>query len=136
MQTTQPMQPGAAGPGQAITPEMFTNVQPAKIGAPIATQALELRNPAVDAPEVATWTRRIQEALTNPQQLDSTIRELLATQERGLAIMAAAFSQIMAAPPTQPGISPVTEILNAIVRAYTAATEAPGPFQPGTVSAP
>ena len=63
-------------------------------------------------------------------QLDLAIKELL-TQERGLSILSAVFSQIMTAPPTQPGASPVTEILNAIVRAYPA-TEAPGPFEPGS----
>jgi hypothetical protein len=46
VQPELPMQPGAPAP-EMFTPEMFTMVQPATVGAPIATQSLELRTPGL-----------------------------------------------------------------------------------------
>jgi hypothetical protein len=151
------MQPGAPAP--EITPEMFTMVQPATVGAPIATQSLELRMPglrqlpfclprftplalynhaptttstlppptaAVDDPQVMQWMERLRTALADPANFDSTIKELL-VQDRGLSILAAAMSSAMTAAPQA-----VTEILDAIVRAYPTVINAPGPFEPGS----
>ena len=62
------MQPGAPAPGQQISPEQFTMVQPATVGAPIAVETLQLRNPAVEDPTVAQWQQRIQQAMGDPAQ--------------------------------------------------------------------
>lgn len=55
MQVQEPQQPGAPAPGEQIPAEAFTMVQPAQIGAPIATEALQLRMPAVEDPVVMEW---------------------------------------------------------------------------------